>query len=293
MDRRRFVRSTAAGIVGSALSRKLEAAGQALGLAAPGEASGSLFPAQSLSALAWSQFTASGFTEAVCGLIYRKSTPAECGLPLGAVATGGVDLDTDGTLGYCTLFGSIVPPRGPLRRPFLGLRVGKQTWVLAARHTEEIERVEKANEIHYWGHYPVADLEYETSAPVGVGLRAWTPFIPGDVAISNTPGAVFEVRLRNQTAERQQGSLMFSFSGPTQPEAQISPASPRERENYNWFSAMEPVAGAVVPARRKELQGELNGVSVASDAGVGYTLAAIDGEKVRMGGDLGTEGNTW
>ena len=121
--------------------------------------------------------------------------------------------------------------------------MGTQTWVLATRHTEEIERVKKADDIHYWGHYPVADLEYETSAPVGVGLRAWSPFIPGDVAISNTPGAVFEVRLRNQTAARQQGSLIFSFSGPTQAEAQISATSPRERDNYNWFWVLKPVAG--------------------------------------------------
>ena len=292
MDRRRFVRSTAAGIVGATLSRRLQAAGQALGLTASGEASGPLFPARSISALSWSQFAASGFTEPVCGLIYRKSTPAECGLPLGAIATGSVDLDTDGTLGYCSMFGSIIPPRGPLRQPFLGLRVGKRTWVLATRHTEEIEKVENASEIHYWGHYPVADLEYETTAPVGVGLRAWTPFIPGDVAVSNSPGAVFEVRLRNQTVERQRGSVMFSFPGPTQAEAQISPTSPRKRVNYNWVLALEPVANGAVPARRKELHGELNGVAVTSDAGVGYTLAAL-GEEVRLGGELGTVGNTW
>ncbi len=38
-----------------------------------------------------------------------------------------------------------------------------------------------AGEIHYWGHYPVLDMEFETSATVGVGLRTWTPFIPGDL----------------------------------------------------------------------------------------------------------------
>jgi len=293
MDRRKFVLSSTAGIVGSALNRTLEAAGQQLGFKASAEEAGELFPAQSLSALAWSQFTASGFKEPVCGLIYRKSKPAECGLPLGAIDTGGIDLDTDGTFGYCSMFGSFVPPRGPLRQPFLGIRVGKQTWVLATRHTEEIESVEMAREIHYWGHYPVADLEYETSAPVSVGLRAWTPFIPGDTAISNTPGAVFEVRLRNQTAARQQGSLTFSFPGPTQGEAQISPTSPRERVHYNWYLALEPVANGATPARRKELQGELNGVSVTSDGGVGYTLAALGGEKVLMGGDRGAIGSAW
>jgi uncharacterized protein (DUF608 family) len=293
MDRRRFVLSSTAGVVASALNRTLEAAGQRLGLKASTEEAGELFPSQSLSERAWSQFTASGFTEPACGLIYRKSKPAECGLPLGAIDTGGIDLDTDGTLGYCSMFGSFVPPRGPLRQPFLAIRVGKQTWVLATRHTEEIENVKMASEIHYWGHYPVADLEYETSAPVGVGLRAWSPFIPGDTATSNTPGVVFEVRLRNQTAERQQGCLMFSFPGPTQGEAQVSPTSPRERVNYSWYTAMLPVANGVVPARRKEIQGELNGVSVTSDAGVGYTLAVLDSEKVRVGGHLGAVGGAW
>ena len=150
MDRRRFVLSSTAGVVGSALNRTLEAAGQRLGLKPSTEESGELFPSQSLSARAWAQFTAAGFTEPV---IYRKSKPAECGLPLGAIDTGGIDLDTDGTFGYCSMFGSFIPPRGPLRQPFLGIRVGKQTWVLATRHTEEIENVKIASEIHYWGHY--------------------------------------------------------------------------------------------------------------------------------------------
>jgi uncharacterized protein (DUF608 family) len=293
MDRRKFVLSSGAGIVASALSGALEAAGQSAELKANGEASGELFPSQTLSERAWSQFKAAGFSEPVCGLIHRGTKPAECGLPLGAIDTGGLDLDTDGTFGYCSMFGSFVPPRGPLRQPFLGIKIGKQSWVLATRYTEEIEGAEKAREIHYWGHYPVADLEYETSAPVSVGLRAWTPFIPGDVAVSNTPGAVFEVRLRNQTSAPQQGIVMFNFPGPTQDEVQVTPTSPRERATYNWFQVMKPVAQAIVPARRKELHGELNGVTVTSDAGVGYTLAVLGSEKLRMGGDRGVVGGTW
>ena len=125
MDRRRFVVSSSAGTVSSAFGRALKAAGQAVGLHPASETSGEIFPARSLSERAWSQFTASGFTEPVCGLIHRGTNPAECGLPLGAIDTGGLDLDTDGTFGYCSLFCSFVPPRGPLRQPFLGIRVGK------------------------------------------------------------------------------------------------------------------------------------------------------------------------
>ena len=38
-------------------------------------------------------------------------------------------------------------------------------------------------------------------APVGVGMRAWTPFILGDSVASNTPGAVFELHLRNRLGQ--------------------------------------------------------------------------------------------
>lgn len=110
MDRRKFVISSTAGIMGTALDCSLNAAEQRLGLATPAGDSGELFPARSLSAMAWSQFTASGFTEPACGVIYRKSNPVECGLPIGAIDTGGIDLDTDGTFGYCSLFGSFVSP---------------------------------------------------------------------------------------------------------------------------------------------------------------------------------------
>src|SRR2546422_10991712 len=65
----------------------------------------------------------------------------------------------------------------------------------------------------YWGHYPIADVEYKTYQPVEVGVRSWSPFIPGDVKASNTPGAVFEVHLRNTSSSRQTGCVAFSFPG--------------------------------------------------------------------------------
>ena len=70
-------------------------------------------------------------------------------------------------------------------------------------------------ELHYWGHYPVVDIEYDLrDCPLAVGLRAWTPFLPGHAEDSNTPGAVFELRIRNQTDTPQTGTLFFSFHGP-------------------------------------------------------------------------------
>src|SRR4029453_8098423 len=124
-------------------------------------------------------------------------------------------------------FNSHTPRRGAMNWPFLGLHVEGQTWVLttgqqsAERGSEAaankprpadlvLPGVKLAQDVHYWGHYPVADLEYDTDAPISVGLRAWSPFVPGDAGLSNTPLAVFEVHLRNSSGRLQAGTLAFS-----------------------------------------------------------------------------------
>ena len=153
--------------------------------------SSELFP-KGVSAREWATFAAGGFDEPVTGVIYRDGTMLP-GMPLGGLGTGYINLDTDGCLGNCTAFGSYVPPRD-LNVPFLGLNVGGKTVVLTL---DELDGVESAKQIHYWGHYPVADLEYDVNVPLGIGVRAWSPFLPGDADGSNVPGAVFEVHLRN------------------------------------------------------------------------------------------------
>ena len=56
----------------------------------------------------------------------------------------------------------------------------------------------------------VADLEFDMpGSPVSAGLRAWAPFLPGDSRSSNTPAAVFELRLRNVTGSAQEGRVAF------------------------------------------------------------------------------------
>jgi hypothetical protein len=162
----------------------------------------------------WQQFRSAGFTKPACGVIYRLRDRVTNGVALGGVDTGCIDLETSGLLGYCTIFNTHVPRRGPLNLPILGLSVGGQTWVLCDPQVKQgeggaqtpiepgvsglsLDGVATADEIHYWGHYPVADLEFVTSAPVSVGLRAWSPFLPGDVASSMMPAIVIEAHLRN------------------------------------------------------------------------------------------------
>jgi uncharacterized protein (DUF608 family) len=213
------------------------------------------------------------------------------GMALGSIDTGCLDLETSGLLGYCTLFNTHIPRRGPINLPILGLSAGGETWVLCdpkqtkagwgdcqVKITEHLNLpaspklnlagVKTAKEIHYWGHYPVADLEFETDAPVSVGLRAWSPFLPGDVRGSMVPGILFEVHLRNSTESMQQGAIAFSFPGPTTREA-----------GCRQFA-------------RTEIKGSFHGVQVSGDL-ASYAIGTIGPEKLRLGGELGGEGAAW
>jgi uncharacterized protein (DUF608 family) len=144
-------------------------------------------------------------------------------------------------------------------------RLGHTAYVFRAGRFPAVRR---ARQIHYWGHYPIADLEFDTDAPVEVGLRAWSPFLPGDVVASMLPGIVFEVHLRNASGETQQGTLAFSFPGPTSGEAGTSQFT------------------------RQKVEGDFTGVAVSGPLAA-YALGVVGNQPVRLGGELGAHGPAW
>lgn len=262
----------------------------------------------------WSQFEAAGFENRVGGLVFRADDPPCCGVPLGGLGTGCIDLDARGVLGFVSAFPTrrrhpdtryqITFREAALGLPFLGLAVDGRTWVCATEDhlaggrvtgcaepgmnrelAEEthwvdawsaqvpaVEGVVPVDEIEYWGHYPVADLEFRSSCPVEVALRAWSPFVPGDAAASNIPAAVFEVHLRNTTDEKRAGTIAISFPGP----------DPTVSERPYRFR------------RRVISDSELDGIAVEStDRELGYVLAALDGLAARKGRGLHTETGAW
>jgi len=79
----------------------------------------------------WLQFPALGYAKPVCGFLRRRANPPTFGMPLGSIDTGCLGINPDCTLGLCSIFNSYVPMRGPLKLPFLGITVGKITWVLS------------------------------------------------------------------------------------------------------------------------------------------------------------------
>ena len=68
----------------------------------------------------WCQFNAEGFARPVCGLIHRGTNAPVCGMPLGGIDTGCLDLEATGVWGYCSIFNSLNPRRGAINEPFLG-----------------------------------------------------------------------------------------------------------------------------------------------------------------------------
>jgi uncharacterized protein (DUF608 family) len=250
----------------------------------------------------WVEFDAQGFSQPVIGAIYRGGLNQDSGMPLGGMGTGNIDLNLTGCFGEWTIYNNLVnhrftdtaeaprphyAPRKAIPRnidlPFLGLAVEKQSWVLTLR---ELEGVGKARQIHYWGHYPVADLEYELDAPVEVGLRAWSPFLPGDATASNTPGAVFEVQLRNTSGSAKRGTLAFSIPGPAEYET-LGKAEWRQQVTQGDFSGV--VMTTAQPDGTYE-EGPLHG----SRMPFGYALGVVGCHAdIRWGGFLGADGEAW
>jgi uncharacterized protein (DUF608 family) len=236
----------------------------------------------------WVHFRAEGFSEPACGVVYASGDKVTNGLSLGGVGTGCIDLETTGLLGYSTIFNSHIPRLGPINLPILGISLDGETWVLCKNLVKtpeyigvgpkgptdpvpgelDLNGVKTVQDVRYWGHYPVADMEFITDAPVGVGLRAWSPFLPGDIVDSMVPGIIFETHLRNHSDTKQEGTIAFSFPGPTQKEA-----------GCQTF-------------QHNELKGKNAGVSVTGEM-ASYAITILDCDKVRTGGSLGADGQAW
>ncbi len=266
-----------------------------------------LFPTE-LPTSSWVEFRAEGFPQPVPGVIYTANQPPCCGVPLGGISTGCLDIDVRGVYGFSTLFNPIaahpqhentrLTRKHPNSQPILGLAVAGKVWVLATQEiiaggeiawcTEpamlelhgkkaepltvsclKLEGVESASEIRCWGHYPITDLEFATDAPVAVGLRAWAPFIPGDTAASNIPAAIFEVHLRNESGQLQHGAIAMSFPGPDTQEARAAKFT------------------------RRRIDEDFVGMLVSSASKVSYILGAIGQEEVRFGAGLGNAPDAW
>ncbi|MEM8946873.1 MAG: GH116 family glycosyl-hydrolase [Planctomycetota bacterium] len=247
----------------------------------------------------WQEFEVQGYRQPITGVVYRGNPRPTCGMPLGGLDTGCIDIEPNGMLGYSTLFNHLIEPRLLYNAPFLGLSVDGTACVLATDARGKLDRpvhretgvfppldytpaffdagtsgVKFAKAIDYFGHYPVLDMEFHTDLPVEAGLRAWSPLLPGDTKRSMMPGLVIEVQLRNTDVIAHQGTLAISFPG---------------------FESPHSATG--IPHTRRSVNGFLKGVQISSNESddakqMSYVIASID-HPVRAGGSLGADGGAW
>lgn len=153
-------------------------------------------------------FRVEGLQHPASATVYPAGSLPQGGMPLGGLGTGYLCLDPDGRLGKCSIFNRLPAPM-VLGQPSLFLTLGGRRLVLAAPK----DGAGDAKAVHYFGHFPVADLRFELDAPIRVELRAYSPFLPGDAQASSTPAALFEVRVANLLDEAQRVTVTFAPGG--------------------------------------------------------------------------------
>src|SRR5579883_151182 len=136
----------------------------------------------------WTRLPAAGFAAPVPAFVFEGAR-LESGVPLGVLGTGYLTLEGSGKIGFSSIFNDLVPPK----RVF-------SDWLEVETGTRHVPL--SAARIAYWGHFPVADLRAEFGEiPLRLGIRAFSPFVVGDAAVSNTPVALFELELHNTSAD--------------------------------------------------------------------------------------------
>lgn len=136
-----------------------------------------------------------------------------CGVPLGGIGAGKVELDADGVFTAITINNNQDVPIYRADGSFLGLWYrGKEetgAWILQKENhlPEELPRVK---EITYWGHFPGVDLRYE-GLPLEVCVEAFSSLIPNNVQDSALPGMICNVRVRNPKTYPVEAAVLFSW----------------------------------------------------------------------------------
>ncbi len=158
-------------------------------------------PASAGAASQWTMLTAEGFPSPVPALVFDGGQLAE-GVPLGGLGTGYMTLEGDGKIGFHSIFNDLVPPKKYFN-----------DWLTVNSGTINVPL--SSTQISYWGHYPVADLQATyKELPLKALIRVFSPYIVGDAAVSNTPVALFDIKLQNTSSTDLPLNLSLKFPVP-------------------------------------------------------------------------------
>lgn len=136
-------------------------------------------------------FSAPGFAAPVSGAWYG-SGEAACGMPLGGLGTGFIDLTSRMTFGDCVLENNWLKPSPAASKCGFTIRAKDTTLALTPDSALDVP-------LRFWGHYPMADVDFgKAFGDVGVYVRAFSPLVPHDYEVSGLPAALFRFRVSNR-----------------------------------------------------------------------------------------------
>lgn len=136
------------------------------------------------------EFSAPGYAHPVVGAWYTSDARAASAMPLGALGTGYVGLESDGTFGEAVMENNWLEPQQVN---------GDCGWTIEAgdKKVSLFPGSDALNGLRFWGHYPMADYEFGAALPVRVYARAFSPLIPHDYEKSALPVALFRYYVEN------------------------------------------------------------------------------------------------
>ena len=264
----------------------------------------------------WHQFPARDYTSPVSGMVYNREKLPTCGMPLGGIATGCIDIDARGVYGMNNLFnpGYNAPDmehfwiaRSPASmEPLFGLSVGGRTWVLAdqtivdggeflAKADLVGQCLSKFSEKNYRKD---AEGDITVLPPIrGVcatdDIKYWGHFPVLDM--------VFETGAPVKTAARCWSSMLPGDALDSNiPGAVFELILSNETEALQegciafHFPGPPPKEARSTDFVRREVCEEFHGMLVSTpDGQTQYMVGVLDGDRARFGGGLSPWNHNW
>ncbi len=130
---------------------------------------------------------------------HQRGKQIRCGMPLGGIGAGKVEIARDGWLRNITTNNNIDAPFYHPAHCALVARINGEGRIL---RDEPFAGLKPIDSITMEARYPIAQLEYaDPDWPIDLKLVAWSPIIPRNVEDSALPAALFEFEVHNTTGE--------------------------------------------------------------------------------------------
>jgi uncharacterized protein (DUF608 family) len=147
---------------------------------------------------AWQTFIANGFETQVHGSVYDGKKLAST-FPLGGIGTGYLGIGLAGNMTEVSIYNEYAP-----------LLAWNREWFTL--QDENVKVPLSRMDRHMWGHFPVYDLNaLSGTISAELGIRAFSPFVPGDSRSSCMPAVGFEIRILNTSQTKKEFTVYLNF----------------------------------------------------------------------------------